>query len=487
MSMAARTRQAVTLVTLSLVLGGCTTGPNYKRPLVPVPDGFYGEQTRAAAVAEARSLADAPWWDVFDDPVLKSLIDEALRNGFDARTAAARVEEARAQYGVARSQSLPAVDYQGNWQRQRPPLTPTGKAQTTWTANVSISWELDVWGRIRRLNESARAQYLATEEGRRGVMLSLVSDVATAYLDLRELDQELVIARNTTAAFEDTDELFRRQLEGGTASVLETTRAEASVAHVAAQVPEIERAIVARENQINYLLGRNPQPIAREGPMMAPSPEVPPGLPSALLERRPDIRQAEQLLVAANAEVGAAKADFFPRLSLTGLLGQVSPELGSLFESRNRTWSIGGGLLGPLFQGGRIKHGYEAARARWEQASISYEATTANAFGEVSRALVDRTKLVETARQRAREVAAYQEAVRVASIRYSSGLSAYFEVLDAQQQLFPAEIALAQTRRDQLVALVDLYRALGGGWQAEEAVPNGRTQGQGDRPTAGRP
>jgi len=474
MSVAARTRQAVTLVTLSLALSGCTTGPNYKRPLVPVPDRFYGEQARDEAVDEARSLANAPWWDVFDDPVLKSLIDEALRNGFDARTAAARVEEARAQYGVARSQSLPAVDYQGNWQRQRPPLTPTGKAQTTWTANVSISWELDVWGRIRRLNESARAQYLATEEGRRGVILSLLSDVAIAYLDLRELDQELVIARNTTAAFEDTYELFRRQLEGGTASVLETTRAEASVANVAAQIPEIERAVVARENQINFLLGRNPQPILREGPMMALPPEVPPGLPSALLERRPDIRQAEQLLVAANAEVGAAKADFFPRLSLTGLLGQVSPELGSLFESRSRTWSIGGGLLGPLFEGGRIKHGYEAARARWEQASISYEATTANAFGEVSRALVDRTKLVETARQRAREVAAYQEAVRVASIRYSSGLSAYFEVLEAQQQLFPAEIALAQTRRDQLVALVDLYRALGGGWQAEETGPGQR-------------
>jgi outer membrane protein TolC len=222
-------------------------------------------------------------------------------------------------------------------------------------------------------------------------------DVAIAYLDLRELDQELEIAKNTTAAFQDTYDLFQRRLEGGAASALETARAEASLAQVAAQIPEIERAIVARENQVNFLLGRNPQPIPREGPLLALPPDVPPGLPSTLLERRPDIRQAEQLLIAANAGVGVAKADFFPRLSLTGLFGAVSPQLGSLFDSNSKTWSVGAGLLGPLFLGGRIKHGYEAA----------------------------------------------------------------------QQQLFPAEIGLAETRRDQLVAVVDLYRALGGGWEAE--------------------
>jgi multidrug efflux system outer membrane protein len=246
---------------------------------------------------------------------------------------------------------------------------------------------------------------------------------------------------------------------------------------VAAQIPEIERAIVTRENQINFLLGRNPQPIPREGPVMALPPDVPPGLPSTLLERRPDIRQAEEVLIAANAGVGVAKADFFPRLSLTGFFGQVSPELGNLFDSNGKTWSIGSSLLGPLFQGGRIKRSYEAAKARWQQARISYEATTANAFGEVSRALVDRTKLVETERQRAREVAAYQEAVRLANVRYTSGLSAYFEVLEAQQQLFPAEIGLAQTRRDQRVAVIDLYRALGGGWQAEERARGGPPTG----------
>ena len=465
------------MVALGLALAGCAVGPNYKRPSVPVPERFYGDER----AAEARSLADAPWWDIFDDPILKALIDEALRKGFDARLAAARVEEARARFGIARSQFFPSVDYEGSWQRARADqfLNPSGKAQTRWTADVGVSWELDLWGRIRRLNESARAEYLATEEGRRGVLLSLVSDVAVAYMDLRELDGELDIAKRTTGAFQDTYDLFNRRLEGGAASALETARAAASLGQVAAQIPEIERAIVARENQINFLLGRNPQPIARERPVMGVPPDVPPGLPSTLLERRPDVRQAEQILVAANANVGVAKADFFPRLSLTGLFGNVSPELGDLF-SHGKTWSIGAGLLGPLFQGGRIKRNYEAVRAQWKQATIQYEATAANAFGEVSRALVDRTKLVETERQRARTVAAYQEAVRLASLRYTSGLSAYFEVLEAQQQLFPAEIGLAQTRRDQLVAVVNLYRALGGGWQAEERLrTDGSPEGEG--------
>ena len=453
-------RRAAALGALSLALGGCAVGSNYKRPLVSVPDHFYGDER----AAEARSLADVPWWDVFDDPILKALIQEAVRNGFDARRAAARVEEARARYGVVRSEFFPSVVYEGGWQRARENqiVNPSGDAHTAWSVDVGFSWELDLWGRIRRLSEAARAQYLATEDGRRGVLLSLVSDVAVAYMELRELDDELEIAKRTSAAFQDTYDLFNRRLEGGAASALETARAEASLGQVAAEIPEIERAIVARENQINLLLGRNPQPIPREGPLMGVPPDVPPAYRATLLERRPDIRQAEQLLIAANANVGVAKADFFPRVSLTGLFGNVSPELDDLF-SQGKTWSIGAGLLGPIFQGGRIKRRYEAARAQWRQASIEYEAAAANAFGEVSRALVDRTKLVETERQRARTVAAYQEAVRLSSLRYTSGLSAYFEVLEAQQQLFPAEISLAQTRRDQLVAVVNLYRALGGG------------------------
>jgi len=343
-------RRAAALGALSLALGGCAVGSNYKRPLVSVPDHFYGDER----AAEARSLADVPWWDVFDDPILKALIQEAVRNGFDARRAAARVEEARARYGVVRSEFFPSVVYEGGWQRARENqiVNPSGDAHTAWSVDVGFSWELDLWGRIRRLSEAARAQYLATEDGRRGVLLSLVSDVAVAYMELRELDDELEIAKRTSAAFQDTYDLFNRRLEGGAASALETARAEASLGQVAAEIPEIERAIVARENQINFLLGRNPQPIPREGPLIAVPPDVPPGLPSTLLERRPDIRQAEQLLIAANANVGVAKADFFPRVSLTGLFGNVSPELDDLF-SQGKTWSIGAGLLGPIFQGGR--------------------------------------------------------------------------------------------------------------------------------------
>jgi outer membrane protein, multidrug efflux system len=451
---------------LGLGLAGCTVGPNYKRPPVSVPGQFYGADP---AVAEARSLADMPWWDVFQDPVLRALVDEALHKGFDARLAVARVEEARALYGVARGDLFPSVGYTGGFNRTKVDRVtiPDQPIQTKWTAEVGFQWELDLFGRIRRQTEAARARYLATEEARRGVLLSLVSDVAIAYFELRELDAELLIARRTTTAFQDTYDLFDRQFRGGAVSALETSRAEALLGQVSAQIPEIERAIVAKENQINFLLGRNPQPIARDGDTPVP-PDVPAGLPSALLERRPDIRQAEDLLVAANAGIGAAKAAYFPTLSLTGYAGDVSPALGDVFSGK--TYSFAAGLLGPLFQAGQIKKNYEANKARYEQAAVQYDASVAKALLEVSGTLVDRTKLVETERQRARTVRAYQEAVRLANLRYNSGLSAYFEVLDAQQQLFPAEISLARTHLDQLVAVANLYKALGGGWQAEAAA-----------------
>lgn len=446
---------------------GCAVGPNYKRPVVPVPATFYGQEQ---AVAEARSLADSRWWGVFQDPVLTGLVDEALEKGFDARLAAGRVEEARALYGVARGDLLPAVGYQGGWDRTRldQVQSPSQPTQTKWTAKAGFSWELDLWGRIRRQTEASRALYLATEEARRGVLLSLASDVATAYFELRDLDAELEIARRTTAAFQGIYDLFGRQLAGGAASALETSRAEASLGQVAAHIPELERAIVAKENEINLLLGRNPQPILRGGPAATMPPDVPPGLPSALLERRPDVRQAEELLVAANAGIGVAKASFFPTLSLTGYFGNVSPVLGELV-SKGNVWSLDAGLLGPIFAAGRLKKNYEAARARHEEARVQYEAAVASSLAEVSRALMDRTKLVETERQRARAVNAYREAVRLANLRYVAGLSAYFEVLEAQQQLYPTEIGLAQTHRDQLIALVNLYKALGGGWATEAA------------------
>jgi outer membrane protein, multidrug efflux system len=444
-------------------VAGCAVGPNYKRPPIEVPPAFYG----AEPASEARSLADLPWWEVFQDPVLEHLVDEALRNGFDARLAAARVEEARALYGVAKGGLLPGLGAQAGYERQRRDqvLDPKQSILTSWTAKVGFQWELDLWGRIRRQNEAARAQYLATEEARRGVLLSLISDVATAYFELRELDSDLLIAQRTKAAFQDTYDLFERRLNGGAASALETARAEASLGQVAAQIPEIERAIIAKENQINLLLGRGPQIIPREGPAASMPPDVPAGLPSSLLERRPDVRQAEDQLVAANAGIGAAKANFFPTLTLTGFFGNVSPELGEIF-SKGKAWDFDAGLLGPIFQAGRVKKNYEAAKARFEEAKVAYEAAVTRALAEVSGALVDRTKLTEAEGERARAVKAYEEAVRLANLRYTSGLSAYFEVLDAQQQLFPAEISLAQTQRERLVAVVNLYKALGGGWQA---------------------
>ena len=447
----------------------CTVGPNYKRPVLVVPGAYYGETTPA----EAASIADTPWFDLFRDPALRSLIDEALRNGFDARIAAARVERARAQYGIAGSQRFPNIGYEGAYEYGHTSTfaTPSDVTGGVIIANVNASWELDLWGRIRRLNEAARAQYLATEEARNGVLLSLISEVAAAYFDLRELDEQLDIAKRNTAAFQSTADLFRRRFEGGTASRLDTSRAEALLATEAAQIPLLEQSIVAKENQIDLLLGRNPGPVERgltldQQPI---PPDVPPGLPSALLLRRPDVRQAEQELIAANANIGVAEAAFFPTLSLTGLLGGQSPELANLLGS-GHTWSIEAGLLGPIFNGGRLRSEKQLAIAQFEEARLLYERDVTAALGEVSSDLVANQKLGEAETQRSKAVDLDREAVQLATLRYESGFSAYFEVLDAQEQLLTAETALAQTRRDRLVAIVDLYRALGGGWQPEPAA-----------------
>jgi multidrug efflux system outer membrane protein len=450
------------LVALTAVLTGCAVGPNYHRPAVTAP-----EQVRGASAAEAASLADRPWWEVFGDDALKSLIDEALKNNYDIREAAWRVEEFRARAGVARADFYPQVQYQGQVSRSRQSdfVVPGSTAVTLYDVNLGLSWELDLWGRIRRLSEAALAQYLSTEEARRGVLLSTVANVARAYFELRELDARLEIARRTTDAFRETLDLFSRQLAGGIASQLEVSRAEGAMRNAAGAVSDLERQIVAQENLIGFLLARNPGPVTRGATLtgQALRPEVPAGLPSSLLERRPDIRQAEQELVAANASVGAAMASFFPTISLTGAFGGVSTELSSLFPA-GKTWSIAAGLTGPLFQGMRLKNQYDVNVALFEQARVRYEAAVTNAFSEVSTALVAYQKLELTEKEQAGSVAAYQEAVRLANIRYVAGLASYVEVLDAEQQLFPAENALAQTRFLRLDAFVQLYKALGGGW-----------------------
>src|SRR5262249_33757782 len=321
--------------------------------------------------------------------------------------------------------------------------------------NVGLSWEIDLWGRVRRLNEAARARYLATEEGRRGVLLSLAADVATAYFRLRELDFQLEIAKRTAGAFQETHDLFNRRLEAGTASSLETSSAEASLATTTATIPDLERRIEEQENLLAFLLGRNPEAIPRGDALndQILPPEIPSGIPSDLLKRRPDLREAEQELIAANADVGVAVANYFPTISLTGAFGGISPQVSDLFHE-GKAWAIGGGLLTPIFQGGRLKNEHRAALARWEQARTSYEKSVNNAFVEVSTALVAYQKLADVEKELTRSVAAHRDAVSLSNSRYLSGLSDYLEVLQAQQQLFPAENALASTRFERLATLL---------------------------------
>ncbi len=463
------------ILSSGLATGGCAVGPNYQRPPVSTPDRTRG--AAATAASPSASLADQAWWEVLRDDALRSLIQEALRAGYDLRLAAWRVEEARANAGIARSEFYPQIQAGAGWSRseQSEFVFPGSGAKNLWDANVALSWELDFWGRIRRLNEAARARYLATEEARRGVMLSLVSDVAIGYFRLRALDFQLEIARRTAGAFGESHALFSGRLDAGLGSPLETTSAAASLAATAAAIPDLERQIAEQENQLAFLVGRNPGDVARGAALndqLLP-PGIPAGLPSALLERRPDLRQVEQDLAAANAEVGVAVADFFPRISLTGAFGGVAPELSDLFGDGKR-WSAGGGLLTPLLQGPRLKDQHRAALARWEQAKVRYEQSVNNAFTEVSTFLVAYQKLAAVERDRARAVEGFREAVSLSNSRYVSGLSGYLDVLQAQQQLFPAENSLAQTRFERLATLVQLYKALGGGWRLGDAEWTGR-------------
>lgn len=468
-------KRLATLLAVLPLAAACAVGPSYERPPLATPEAHRGAAPAAAANGTAPGaavdLADRGWWELFSDPTLIELVDEALASGHDVRLAAARVEEARALAGIARSARYPQIDLAAGGSRGRSSAFtggPTGTGET-YAADLGLSWEIDLWGRVRRLDESARARYLATEEARRGVALSLVSEVATSYFRLRALDRQLEIARRTAEAFGSTHELFESRLDAGLASALETSSALASLESTAAAIPELARRIAAEENRLGVLLGRLPGEISRGAALDAQHLpiDVPAGLPSTLLERRPDLARAEQELVAANAEVGVAAAELLPRVSLTAAFGGLAPEVSELFGDGER-WSVGGGLLAPIFQGGRLRAQHRAALARWEQAKVVYEKSVITAFAEVATELVAYRELAEVERRQEAAVAAFREAVDHASSRYRSGLSGYLEVLQAQQQLFPAENALAQARLDRLSTLVDLYRALGGGWQLEQ-------------------
>ena len=468
-----QTRIIVAIVATAL-LGGCALGPNYNRPAVANPEAFRGQAT-----AEAASLADAPWWEAFQDPTLKALIQEALRNNYDAAIAAARVQEARANVSVARSDLFPSLDYGARAGRARLPLgglnVPGGtdhKTDDFFSGTMTMSWELDIWGRVRRSNEAARAQLLATEDARRGVWLTLVSDLAQAYFQLLALDVQLQVAENSTQAYQGTYDLFLDRFNVGVASKLETARALGALGNAQATIPQLQSAIAARENQMSILLGRTPGPIPRGQPMYAQqpvAPTVPAGLPSALLERRPDLRQAEQQFVAANARVGVAKAEFFPKLSLTALFGASSPELSALTGGGATVWAVAGMLSGPLFNYGRTTGNYQASIAQWEQARLQYEQAVLGALREVSDALTALGKLSDAETGQTTAARGLEDAVMHATDRYRQGLASYYEVLEAQQQLYPAQNTLAQIRASRLVAYVQLYKALGGGWKLNDA------------------
>ena len=453
-----------TVALLSLFLAGCTVGPKYKRPALQPPADFFAERQITTS-----SEADLAWWDLFKDPVLQGLIREALKNNYDLQVALARVEQERALAGVTRSEYFPQVGYGASISGQQAPF-PLVANHTYYAYNFSTIWEIDLFGRIRKLNEAQRAVYFASEDARRDVRLLVLSEVAQGYFQLRALDADVEIAHRTVQSFQDTLDIFQHKFEGGAASGLEVARAQAALANVAAVIPDLQRQIVAQEVALNLLLGRNPGPIARGSALtdQFDPPEVPTGLPSQLLERRPDLRQAEETLIAANANVGVAKANFFPTISLTGVLGGVSPQLSEL-TGAGKAWSLAGNLAGPLFTAGRLKNEYRAALAQRDQAKIAFEQSVTEAFGEVSTSLSAHQELAKAYEEQLNSVEAYRESVRLSSIRYDSGLASYLEIIDAQIQMYPAERSAILYDLGRKEALVNLYRALGGGWSLTDS------------------
>lgn len=468
------TRPALALL-MVFVLGGCAMmGPDYRRPPIVTPMEW---RSPAQGVG---SLADLGWWQFFKDPALQELIRTTLEENKDLRLAVARVTEARALLGVTRAAQFPQVAGQASYTNERLsektfPLNSLPKnlridpEQDFYHTGLDLTFEIDLWGRLRRATEAARADLLASVENQRTVVTTLVSDVAQAYFDLLELDREAEIARRTLESRRASLELVRQRFEAGLASKLDVSRAEGELAAAAAAVPDAERRQAQTENRLSILLGRNPGAIPRGTALKAQAlpPAVPAGLPSALLERRPDIRQTEERLVAANARIGEAKAAFFPRISLTGQFGVASVALSDLFTGPARVWQAGPAIALPIFTAGRIRGNLRATQAREQQALIQYEQTIQQAFREVEDALVFHRKARDIRAQRELRVMAARQALELAELRYTNGRAGYLDVLDAERQFFAAEIDLASTTRDQLTAVVQIYKALGGGWEAE--------------------
>lgn len=461
-------RASILVITL-MSLFSCALGPDYKRPAINTPQGWRVEKMEAAA------LADTRWWTQFGDPVLEDLIETALKQNNDLRIAAARVEEYVGRYWMGRSPLFPQIYASGNAGKQR--LTERGATvlpETTknpsdfYQAGLNASWEIDIWGRLRRLNEAARADLVSTEEGRRSVILTLVTSVANAYVTLRDLDKQLEVIERTTGTRQESYRLFGMRLEGGIISELELAQVKSEYEVALSRIPFIQKQIAFQENTLSILLGNNPGPIPRGKTIDGLTlPAVPAGLPSELIERRPDIRQAEQDLIAASARIGAAKALYFPTISLTGLFGWSSTELSSLFTGPSQTWNYAGNVIAPVFTGGAVTGSYMVAEARQKQALIRYQQVIQTAFREVDDALADQMRTREQLTYQSRQVDTLKDLARVARQRYEEGYTSYIEVLDAERSLFNAELDYAQTQGVLFQALVNLYKSMGGGWVAE--------------------
>ena len=454
------------------LMTGCAVGPNYHRPVVNTPTTFRGANT---APTDAASLADAKWFEVFKDEQLQSLIRKALQQNYDMREAAARVEAAEAVLGITRADQFPTVTAGGNITTERIsrggsfPL-PQGFNQDRTFGTVSanlLSYEVDVWGRVRRATEAARADLLATEEARKVVTITLVSDLSTAYFNLLELDQELEVAKRTLATREDSLRLIQTRQSRGLSTLLEVRQAEELVQVASEAIPGIEQRITQTENQISLLTGDNPGPIVRARTLTEQQmpPAVPAGLPSSLLDRRPDITAAEQNLVAANATIGVAKAAYFPEISLTGLFGFQSNQLSSLFTGATKAWQFTPAVTQPIFTGGRLKSNVRLAEANQKIALVQYQKTIQTAFREVADSLVQYQKTREIRTKQEALVATLQDRSQLSYRRYRGGVDTLLNALDADRDLFDGELRLAQARRDELLSIVNLYKALGGGWQ----------------------
>jgi len=458
----------VGFIVLAGFLGGCKVGPNYRRPAVQPPTAFRELSNNPQVQAQAASYADLPWWQVFQDPQLQELIRTALKQNYDLQLATERINASRAQLVVTRSNLFPQVAGNGNFSGGKENLEQSRFNFLTLTADAAF--QVDLFGKLRRATEAARAELLATEDARQTVILTLVSDVASDYFALLQLDLQLEITHDTVRTQQDSVKLTNLRLQHGVATKLDVLQAQQVLDSANATVPDLERQIAQEENAISILLGHYPEGVPRGRPLVNQwlPPEVPPGLSSTLLERRPDIREAEQLLVAANAEIGVAKAQFFPQISLTGSGGGSfgrSSAFSGLMTSQLGIWSYGAQVSQPIFTGGALTGNLRFAKSEHEQALIAYKQAIQQAFGDVSDALIGYQKLHEVRVLQEQTVADLQESVRLSILRYQGGTTTYLEVLDGQRSLFSAELVLAQARGTEYQSLVQLYRALGGGWQ----------------------